>query len=160
MFIQFRYWKKSFLNCLIWTYVVDIEYRFKNLIIKLNNIISKLIIILNLILISEPYIGIDILSQEHIHLILDNLSQDDWIIYCYIKFTHICLNMSKYFLIFDRWEAMLYYSTVFKFIFLYKLIFVLMDDYIEGSEPKWVNPILNIIGVSSLRLGGLHMTIY
>ena len=28
----------------------------------------------------------------------------------------------------------------------------------EDSEPKWVNPVLNIIGVSSLRLGGLHIT--
>ena len=24
----------------------------------------------------------------------------------------------------------------------------------EGSEPKWVNPILNSTGVNSLRLGG------
>ena len=27
----------------------------------------------------------------------------------------------------------------------------------EASEPKWVNPILDIIGVNSLRLGGLHI---
>ena len=31
--------------------------------------------------------------------------------------------------------------------------------YIEASEPKWANPITNIIGVNSLRLGGLHMKI-
>ena len=31
--------------------------------------------------------------------------------------------------------------------------------YIEmvASEPKWVNPILNIIGVNLLRLGGLQI---
>ena len=27
----------------------------------------------------------------------------------------------------------------------------------EASEPKWVNPILNIIEVNSLRFGGLHI---
>ena len=27
----------------------------------------------------------------------------------------------------------------------------------EASEPKLVNPVLNIIGVNSLRLGGLHI---
>ena len=27
----------------------------------------------------------------------------------------------------------------------------------EASDPMWVNPILNIIGVNSLRLGGLHI---
>ena len=27
----------------------------------------------------------------------------------------------------------------------------------EASEPKRVNPLLNIIGVNSLRLGGLQM---
>ena len=26
----------------------------------------------------------------------------------------------------------------------------------EASEPKWVNPVLNIMGINSLRLGGLH----
>ena len=29
----------------------------------------------------------------------------------------------------------------------------------EASEPKWVKPVLNIIGVNSLRLGGLHITL-
>ena len=28
----------------------------------------------------------------------------------------------------------------------------------EASEPKWVNPVLNIIGVNSLRLGGLQLS--
>ena len=32
-----------------------------------------------------------------------------------------------------------------------------MVDYSEYSEPKWVNSILNIIGVNSLRLGVLHL---
>ena len=27
----------------------------------------------------------------------------------------------------------------------------------EVSEPKWVNPNLNIIGINSLRLGDLHI---
>ena len=30
--------------------------------------------------------------------------------------------------------------------------------YLEASESKWVNPVLNIIWVKSLRLGGLHFT--
>ena len=29
--------------------------------------------------------------------------------------------------------------------------------YMEASEPKWVNPVLNIIKVNSLSLGGLHI---
>ena len=32
-------------------------------------------------------------------------------------------------------------------------------DYMEESEPKWVNPVLNIIGVNSLRLGGFQLSI-
>ena len=30
----------------------------------------------------------------------------------------------------------------------------------EASEPKWVNPIFNIIGVNSLRLGGLQIHLF
>ena len=30
----------------------------------------------------------------------------------------------------------------------------------EAFEPKWVNPMLNIIGVNSLRLEGLQMIVY
>ena len=30
--------------------------------------------------------------------------------------------------------------------------------YMETSEPKWVNPVLNTIGVNSLRLGGLEIS--
>ena len=33
------------------------------------------------------------------------------------------------------------------------------QEYIEASEPKWVNPVLNIIEVNSLRLGGLHLLV-
>ena len=33
-----------------------------------------------------------------------------------------------------------------------------MLDYMEAFEPKWVNPVLNIIGVNSFRLGGLHIS--
>ena len=29
----------------------------------------------------------------------------------------------------------------------------------EASEPKWVNPVLNIIGVNSIRLGGLQISV-
>ena len=32
-----------------------------------------------------------------------------------------------------------------------------MTHHIEASEPKWVIPVLDIIGVNSLRLGGLHI---
>ena len=28
---------------------------------------------------------------------------------------------------------------------------------LEATEPKWVNPVLNIIGVNSLRLGGFQL---
>ena len=31
--------------------------------------------------------------------------------------------------------------------------------YMEASETKWVNLVLHIIGVNSLRLGGLYITI-
>ena len=31
--------------------------------------------------------------------------------------------------------------------------------YIEASEPKWGSPMLNIIGINSLWLGGHHITI-
>ena len=31
--------------------------------------------------------------------------------------------------------------------------------YMEASEPKSVNPVLNTIGVNSLRLGGLHISL-
>ena len=27
----------------------------------------------------------------------------------------------------------------------------------KASEPKWANPVLNNLGVSSLRFGGLHL---
>ena len=33
---------------------------------------------------------------------------------------------------------------------------IYINHYLEASKPKWVNPILNIIGINSLRLGGLH----
>ena len=29
--------------------------------------------------------------------------------------------------------------------------------HLEVSEPKWVNPVLNIIEINSLRLGGIHL---
>ena len=32
-------------------------------------------------------------------------------------------------------------------------------SYLEASESKWVNPVLSSIGVNSLRLGGLHLSI-
>ena len=30
-------------------------------------------------------------------------------------------------------------------------------EHMEAFEPKWVNPVLNIIGVNSFRLGGLQI---
>ena len=33
-------------------------------------------------------------------------------------------------------------------------------DIMEASEPKWVNPKLNIIGVNPLRLGDLQLCLY
>ena len=38
-----------------------------------------------------------------------------------------------------------------------KLNLNLMYFDMEASEPNWVNSILNIIGVNSLKLGGLHV---
>ena len=32
-------------------------------------------------------------------------------------------------------------------------------SYMEAFESKWVNSILNIIGVNLLRLGGLHIKV-
>ena len=32
------------------------------------------------------------------------------------------------------------------------------NEYMKASEPKWVNPILYIIGVNSLRLGGFLLS--
>ena len=31
------------------------------------------------------------------------------------------------------------------------------EEYLEAFEPKWVNPILNIIEVNTLRPGGLRI---
>ena len=42
-------------------------------------------------------------------------------------------------------------------IFNSYLIYDFSLVYMEASEPKWVNPLSNIIGVNSLRLGGLHI---
>ena len=33
----------------------------------------------------------------------------------------------------------------------------IITSQFEASELKWVNPVLNIIGFNSLRLGGLHI---
>ena len=38
-----------------------------------------------------------------------------------------------------------------------KILLKYKQQYLEASKPKWVNPILNIIGVNPLRLGGLHL---
>ena len=35
---------------------------------------------------------------------------------------------------------------------------LLLISYLEASEPKLANFVINIIGVDSLRLGGLHFT--
>ena len=37
------------------------------------------------------------------------------------------------------------------------VVIYLATKNLEVSEPKWVNPVLNIIGVNTLRLGGLHL---
>ena len=38
-------------------------------------------------------------------------------------------------------------------------IFMILHWALEASEPKWVNPKLNIIGVNSLRLGGFQLEV-
>ena len=43
-------------------------------------------------------------------------------------------------------------------ISLYILFYFIDTFHLEASEPKWVNLVLNIIGVNSLRLEGLHLT--
>ena len=35
-----------------------------------------------------------------------------------------------------------------------------MQNQLETSEPKWVDSILNINGVNSLRLGGLKLALW
>ena len=42
-------------------------------------------------------------------------------------------------------------------LFIYDESFNSTKYYMEASEPKWVNSLLNIIRVNSLRLGGLHI---
>ena len=49
-----------------------------------------------------------------------------------------------------------YFYSIWAIIFI--VIYEL--DYLEVSEPKWVNPILNNIGVNSLRFGGLHLPVW
>ena len=41
--------------------------------------------------------------------------------------------------------------------YLHKYISENSLNDLEASEPKWVNPVLNNVGVNSLRLGGLHL---
>ena len=45
------------------------------------------------------------------------------------------------------------YSKTSKSCLIIKIVIV----HMEASGPKWVNTILNIIGVNTLRLGGLHI---
>ena len=42
-------------------------------------------------------------------------------------------------------------------IYVHSMPRSVMKNYMEASKPKWVNPVLDIIGVNSLRLGGLHV---
>ena len=43
------------------------------------------------------------------------------------------------------------------FLITYQIRYYMTIDNMETSEPMLVNTILNIIGVNSLRLGGLHI---
>ena len=43
-------------------------------------------------------------------------------------------------------------------IFSYDKLSYDINDYLEASRPKLVNPISNKIRINSLRLGGLHLT--
>ena len=55
--------------------------------------------------------------------------------------------------------------SLMKYVILYQIInnswfakqISVTDVYMEASDPKLVNPVLWIIGVNSLRLGGLHI---
>ena len=53
------------------------------------------------------------------------------------------------------------YKSWYKNVSIAKGSFEIRHDccfwYLETSEPKWVNSILNIIGVNSFRLGGLQI---
>ena len=47
-------------------------------------------------------------------------------------------------------------------LFIVLIIHIVLDFikflyYIEASKEEWANPILSIIGLNSLRLGGLHI---
>ena len=39
---------------------------------------------------------------------------------------------------------------------LLDITFLCSREYLEALKSKWVNPVLNIIGVNSLKLGGLY----
>ena len=47
--------------------------------------------------------------------------------------------------------------NIYKTYFFIDEIYTLYIIYMEASEPEWVNPISNIIGVNSLRLGSLQL---
>ena len=51
------------------------------------------------------------------------------------------------------WE-LVFSENIHYFLLFY---FHFSVNYMEVSEPKWVNPVLNSIEVNSLRLGGFHI---
>ena len=77
-------------------------------------------------------------------------------------------NLSNFFIFIFRYKVSCWIPFqwfMFKLVIYYECLFnktfrlIHRFDFcnMEASKPKWVNPILNIIGVNSLRLGGLHI---
>ena len=92
------------------------------------------------------------LSPE-VHVIVTNYSLvtpgTSWLFlmyYLFFIFTLIILDLSSY-----------YYDLYRELFFYYIRITIVNLIYLKASKPKWVNTILNIIGVNSLRLWGLHL---
>ena len=73
------------------------------------------------------------------------------IIYCNISMTFILMSQNAY-----RKRRSSKYTT-FYHILGKKILDISWRWYMEASEPKWVNSVLYINGVNSLKLEGLHI---
>ena len=71
--------------------------------------------------------------------------------------TYAVIFLHKYFCICQRDSNIWHFIWLFWYLTWKKFH---VNIYLEASEPKWVNPVLNTIGVNSLKLGGLHLVSY
>ena len=75
--------------------------------------------------------------------------QEFSISYCYVLSVHYVIY---------SWVVM-YEQRADIGIYYLKIKISIWYMYLKAFKPKWVNPISKIIGVDSLRLGGLHSTL-